>query len=247
MRRAERLFRLVQVLRRAGKPITAAGIGEALEVSKRTVYRDIAHLQASGLPIDGEAGIGYLLRPGFDLPPMTFTTEQAEALALGARLVAAVADADLVAASREALAKLAAVLPDDTAAALKSPLFAYLHQAPEQPWLPLLREALRNHQSVAIVYESLKGERTERTIRPLGLSCFSRVWLVSAWCELREDFRDFRTDLIAQAQLTGEQFEDEPGQTLADYAARRRGLVEPPRGTIEAEATIKQHGPDIPS
>ena len=222
MRRAERLFRLVHILRSAGRPITAEAIGAELEVSKRTVYRDIAHLQASGLPLDGEAGIGYLLRPGFDLPPMTFTTEQAEALALGARLVAAVADKSLAESGREALAKIAAVLPPETAKVLDVPLFASLHEARDQPWMPLLREAIRTRTKVAMRYRSLKDEVTERTVRPLGLMCFARVWLMSTWCELRQDFRDFRADLIEHAALTGERFEDEPGRSLEDYVNARR-------------------------
>jgi predicted DNA-binding transcriptional regulator YafY len=223
MRRAERLFRLVQFLRAAGRPKTAADIGAALEVSRRTVYRDIAHLQGSGLPIDGEAGIGYILRPGFDLPPMTFTREQVEALALGARLVGAVGDAEIAAAAREVLSKLAAVLPPDAARLLsQAPLYAFARRGTDTSSLPELRRAIRQKSRIRARYLSVGGEASERTLRPLALACFGPVWLLSAWCELREDFRDFRADRFVRLEVLGDRFEDEPGRSLDDYLAHRQ-------------------------
>jgi len=218
MRRAERLFRLVQFMRKSDGPCTAEAIGESLEVSKRTVYRDIAHLQGSGLPIDGEAGIGYLLRPGFDLPPMTFTTEQIDALALGARLVGAVGDPQIALAAREVLAKLEAVLPREAARQLTdTPLFAFTGRPHGAKALPDLRRAIRDRRKSCITYQKLDGETSKRDLRPLGLICFSQVWLLCAWCELREDFRHFRVDRITELEVLEVGFEDEPGKRLADH------------------------------
>lgn len=229
MRRAERLFRLVQVLRAAGAPRTAEHIGAVLEVSKRTVYRDIAHLQGSGLPIDGEAGVGYLLRPGFDLPPMTFTTDQIEALALGARLVKAVGDDQIAASAQEVLGKLEAVLPPQAARRLtETPHFAFVNTPTDSRSLPKLRRAIRGKTKIRIDYERLDGEMTHRTLRPLALICFGPVWLLTAWCENRGDFRNFRADRIAGLVELDEIFADEPGRCLADYKQtfKREGMTE---------------------
>lgn len=235
MRRAERLFRLVQFLRAAGRPRTAAEIGAALEVSKRTVYRDIAHLQGSGLPIDGEAGIGYILRPGFDLPPMTFTSEQVEALVLGARLVGAVGDTEISAAAREVLSKLSAVLPPEAAQLLgRTPLFAYVRTRADTDALPELRRAIRQKFRLRVRYLSLGGDETIRTLRPLALACFGHVWLLSAWCELRNAFRDFRTDRFAELDVLDEKFQDEPGRTLEDYLSTRDPM--PSRKSVPSTA-----------
>lgn len=229
MRRAERLIRIVQALREAAPgAVTAQEMGERFEVSERTIYRDIAHLIGSGAPIDGEAGVGYVLRPGFDLPPLTFSFEQLDALALGARFVRATADRDLAAAASEALAKIEHALPDTHRERLNSaPLFAALLDETVRPeaFAPV-RNAIAAKRKLRIRYNSLSDEETQRIIRPLSLTCFGRVWLLSAWCELRDDFRHFRTDRVERVTVLAESFDDEPGKTLADMQAGRRAEVE---------------------
>ncbi|MHA6287871.1 helix-turn-helix transcriptional regulator [Maricaulis sp. CAU 1757] len=224
MRRAERLIRIVQALREAAPgAVTAHEMGEKFEVSERTIYRDIAHLINSGAPIDGEAGVGYVLRPGFDLPPLTFSYEQLDALALGARLVKATGDRNLASAAAEALAKIEHSLPDSHRQRLRSvPLFAdFLDDTVRPEAFGPVRNAISSKRKLRVRYQSVAGENTERVIRPLSLTCFGRVWLLSAWCELREDFRHFRTDRIERLTVLAESFEDEVGKRLDDM--RRAG------------------------
>ena len=219
MRRAERLIRIVQALREAAPgAVTAHELGHKFEVSERTIYRDIAHLIGSGAPIDGEAGVGYVLRPGFDLPPLTFSYEQLDALALGARLVKATGDKDLAAAAAEALAKIEHALPDTHRQRLRStPLFAsFLDETVRPEAFGPVRNAIANKRKLRVVYKSLSDELSKRVIRPLALTCFGRVWLLSAWCELRQDFRHFRTDRIEKLTVLAESFEDEPGKRFED-------------------------------
>jgi predicted DNA-binding transcriptional regulator YafY len=226
MRRAERLIRIVQALREAAPgAVTAQELGADFEVSERTIYRDIAHLIGSGAPIDGEAGVGYVLRPGFDLPPLTFSFEQLDALALGARFVRATADKDLVAAASEALAKIEHALPDTHKKRLKSaPLFAALLDETVRPEaFGPVRNAITNKRKLRIRYNALADVETQRIIRPLSLTCFGRVWLLSAWCEMRDDFRHFRTDRIERLTVLAESFDDEPGKTLEDMRQGRVG------------------------
>lgn len=221
MRRAERLFRLVAELRRMTAP-RAADLASRLEVSVRTIYRDVAHLQASGVPIDGERGVGYVLRPGFDLPPVTFTTEQLEALAAGAAFVEAAGDADLSAAAREALAKIEQVLPDLAKDALRSSPMAAArrHEARLPDWAADVRRCIRRREVVEIDYRDGAGHATTRSIRPLALTSFTDGWLVGAWCETRGDMRDFRIDRIGRWAPTGRTFVPAPGADLAGYLAR---------------------------
>lgn len=198
-------------------------IAEQLEISVRTVYRDIAHLQGSGLPIDGEAGIGYILRPGFDLPPITLSIEQAEALLLGARLVGAVGDASLRASAGEVLQKLIEVLPEETSRYVSNaPLAAVIGGGGEEKApTPSMRRAIREKRKAHFSYFSLKQERTQRTIRPLGLTCFGAVWLMTGWCELRDDFRDFRVDRIEDFTPLEDVFDDEEDKTYTYYVENR--------------------------
>ncbi|WP_300530915.1 YafY family protein [Maricaulis sp.] len=228
MRRAERLIRIVQALREAAPgAVTAQEMGARFEVSERTVYRDIAHLVESGAPIDGEAGVGYVLRPGFDLPPLNFSFEQLDALALGARFVRATADRDLAAAAGEALAKIEHALPDTHKERLRSaPLFASLLDESVRPeaFAPV-RNSITDKRKLRIRYNSLQDEQTTRIIRPLALTCFGRVWLLTAWCELRDDFRYFRADRIERLTVLAESFEDEPGKRFADLQARDEGAA----------------------
>ena len=219
MRRAERLIRIIQALRQSAPgAVTAQEMGTKFEVSERTIYRDIAHLIGSGAPIDGEAGVGYILRPGFDLPPITFSYEQLDALALGARLVRATGDRDLAMAAAEALAKIEHALPDTHRQRLNSaPLFAaFLDETVRPEAFGPVRNAIAERRKLRVRYNSLNDEATTRIIRPLALTCFGRVWLLTAWCELRNDFRHFRTDRIERVTVLAESFEDEPGKRFSD-------------------------------
>jgi predicted DNA-binding transcriptional regulator YafY len=219
MRRADRLFDIIQMLRRR-KLTTARQLAEALEVSERTIYRDIRDLIVSGVPIDGEAGVGYLLRRGFDLPPLMFTPTEIEALVLGARIVAASGDPELAAAAEDALVKVEAVLPErlrDVAEA--TALYPPIGRSPPTIGLDLaeLRSALRRHRKLRFAYVNAQGEGTRRTVRPLCLLYYGPIWLLVAWCELRTDFRSFRLDRIAEPEVLEEGFALEPGKRLADY------------------------------
>ncbi len=219
MRRAERLIRIVQALREAAPgAVTAHEMGHKFEVSERTIYRDIAHLIGSGAPIDGEAGVGYVLRPGFDLPPLTFSFEQLDALALGARLVKATGDKDLASSANEALAKIEHALPESHRQRLRGvPLFAaFLDDTVRPEAFGPVRNAIANKRKLRVRYQSLADDTTERVIRPLALTCFGRVWLLSAWCELRNNFRHFRTDRVERLTVLAESFEDEPGKRYED-------------------------------
>ncbi len=218
MRRADRLFQIVQLVR--GRRLTTAEfLATRLEVSVRTVYRDIADLQAQGVPLEGEAGVGYRMRAGFDLPPLMFTRDEAQALVASVRLAAPRLDRALAAQAEGALAKIVAVLPADVRAAAESlPLFA-LTAGPDAATLErlaALRAAVGERRKVRLAYRDLKGEASERTVRPLGCFFWDAVWTLAAWCELRQDFRSFRLDRIAAMDLLDERFRDEPGRTLAD-------------------------------
>ncbi len=218
MRRADRLFRLVQTLR-AGRLTTAARLSDEMEVSVRTIYRDIADLQASGVPIEGEAGVGYVMRSGFDLPPLMFTQEEIVALVLGARMAAAWGGTRTVTAARDALSKIESVLPDaGEARAALARLYApnYALCDAERIRLDLLDAAVARQETVRLAYRTEDGTASERRVRPLGLWFWGATWTLVAWCELRDDFRMFRIDRIAAVTATGERYPIEPGQSLAD-------------------------------
>lgn len=221
MRRADRLFRLLLELRR-GRVVTARQLAERLEVSERTVYRDVADLSASGVPIQGEAGVGYRLS-GFDLPPLMFDREEIEALVLGARVVEGWGDKRLAAAAREAIAKIEAALPPSHGRLIEeSRLYVPIHGERPVEHLPLgeLRQAIHQRRKVFVRYRDEKGNASERQLRPLALAFYPPTWLLSAWCELRRDFRTFRLDRCDELELRAEIFAQEPGKTLADYLAR---------------------------
>ena len=199
MSRAERLLELMQVLRRHRRPVSGALLARELGISLRTLYRDIASLQAQGAHIDGEPGMGYLLRPGFMLPPLMFSEVEIEALVLGSRWVADRADTELASAARNLLAKIGAVLPADLRHELDSSALLVGPGAPlaaGDAELPKIRRAIRTQRKVEIRYRDTKGEETKRTIWPFALGFFDRVRVVAAWCELRRDLRHFRTDRI---------------------------------------------------
>jgi predicted DNA-binding transcriptional regulator YafY len=221
MRRAERLFRLVNELRARGT-CRAEDLAAYFEISVRTVYRDIAHLQASGLPIEGEAGVGYVLRPGFDLPAMTFTFEQLDALALGLSFVEAAGDASLSEAAAEVRAKLQASLPEPDKRKLENaPLFATRRSGRASPVTKLVRRAIREARVLQLLYKDRDDTLSERRVRPLAIWAFTDGWLFAAWCELRSDFRAFRIDRIASIEETGDSFVSGPKQDLQAYLAAK--------------------------
>ncbi len=219
MRRADRLFRIVQRLRRRGAT-TARDLAQALEVSERTVYRDVRDLVLSGVPIQGEAGVGYALDRSYELPPLMFDEEEIEALVLGARIVRAWADAKLARAAEEALQKIEGVLPPRlkqklAEAALYAPDFHI--KAGIRSGLSDLRQAVREQKKARFRYVDKAQAGSERTVQPLGLYYWGQTWTLAAWCELRQGFRNFRVDRIEGLSVTGERFEKVPGRTLADF------------------------------
>ncbi len=219
MRRADRLFQIVQYLR-AGKLLTARILAERLEVSERTIYRDIADLQGSGVPIEGEAGIGYLMRSGYDLPPLMFSREELSALIVGARMIGAWGGAKMALAAETALAKIDNVLPDDMKdRAQTTPVFAFGFQVPDatKKTFDMLNDAILNNQVLQIEYTDLSGGASMREVEPLGLYYWGKTWTLAAWCRLQTDFRTFRIDRITVVSATGEKTKAARGKTLRDY------------------------------
>ena len=207
MSRAARLLDLLQLLRQHRRPVSGAALAAELGISLRSLYRDIATLQGQGAEISGEAGIGYVLRPGFLLPPLMFQEEEIEALALGLRWVAQQGDEVLAEASRVALAKLAGVLPVAAKSALEeSSLVVPPAGQAAVDLLPVLRRAIRAGRCLILRYRDEQGRETERRVWPFGLVYFDQVRLLAAWCELRGDFRHFRADRIAALNETGERY-----------------------------------------
>lgn len=219
MRRADRLFQLVLLLQR-GNVTTAARLARELQVSDRTVYRDIQALSLSGVPIEGEAGVGYILRHGFDLPPLMFTVEEAEALALGARMVQAYGDERLKRAAQGVLDKVTAIGTADVKKgiadrALWVPAFHIDERVREK--LGHLRDAIHARRRARFDYTRADEQPSTRTVRPLGLFYWGRTWSLGAWCELREDFRSFRIDRMGDMIVLDRIFKLEPGKTIDDF------------------------------
>ena len=217
MARSERLLGLIEVLRRHRWPVSGQALADELGVSLRTIYRDIQTLIGLGASIDGEAGIGFVLRPGFVLPPLMFSDEELEALVLGSRFVAQHTDEALVRAARNAVAKIAAVLPDDLRDSIAGTglLAGPAPRLEPQPTdLAPIRAAIRAEQKLVLHYADEQGERTRRTVWPIALGYFERVRVLAAWCELRDGFRHFRTDRILTLRQTNER-----------YPKRRRALM----------------------
>jgi predicted DNA-binding transcriptional regulator YafY len=224
MRRADRLFQIVEHLRRSRRSVTtAAQLAERLSVSQRTIYRDLADLSVSGVPIRGEAGVGYALDKGFDIPPLMFDANEIEALVLGVRMVAAYSDMELMQGAESALAKIEGVVPTHLKARLAaSRLFAptFHRSPPPHDLLVALRRALETRHHVRFRYQRQDGEASERTVRPLCLSFFVPGWTLSAWCELRGEFRNFRLDRISDLATCESTFEEEPGKSLEEFIRR---------------------------
>ena len=223
MRRADRLFQIVNVLRRRRTVTTAAHLAERLGVSERTVYRDIRDLILTGTPIDGEAGVGYRIRPGYDLPPLMFDRDEIQALVLGARIVRQFGDPALARASDAILSKVAAIVPQDLAPLLvETRLFvpSTIGARGSADSLTLAREALIARRKLDLSYATADGAATKRTVRPLGIFFWGRTWTLAAWCELRQDFRNFRLDRVVASTMLDATFEDEAGKALRDMLAR---------------------------
>jgi predicted DNA-binding transcriptional regulator YafY len=226
MRRADRLFQIVQHFR-GGRLVTAQKLGQWLEVSERTIYRDIADLQATGVPIDGEAGVGYIMREGFDLPPLMFTRDEIVALVAGARMVRAFGGATMARAAEEALVKIGAVLPDSekdriSRTEIHTPMWVVSDADREA--IDLIERAIEARTVLKLDYSDEGGRGTLREVRPLGLWFWGKVWTLVAWCELRTDFRAFRVDRLTSVIPTERTFRPEKGKTLADfYRTMERG------------------------
>ncbi|HEY2709411.1 MAG TPA: YafY family protein [Caulobacteraceae bacterium] len=228
MRRTERLFAIIQILRRARAPITASSIADELETSLRTVYRDVAELIAQRVPVRGEAGIGYMLESGFDMPPLMLTPDEIEAVVLGARWVAGRGDPALARAANDLVAKIGAVIP----AHLRPFLLDAALTTPDRPVrqdsfdLAKVRVAIRGQTKIRLTYRDETDNSTERTVWPVAIAYYESVRLLAAWCELRQDFRHFRTDRVSEAEFLDER-----------YPARRDILRSQWRRAMESERT----------
>lgn len=199
MRKAARLFEIIQILRLAKKPVTAAHVAGELDVTSRSIYRDIAALQAMGVPIRGGRGIGYLLRPGFDLPPLMFSIEETEAIVLALALLERTGDTALTQSARKAGQKIAAAMPPPLRQALTgNALHAWgaVASPPSGIDLALVRAAIRDERKIEIAYRDERGQATQRTIRPIALIYYPDAANVVAWCELRQALRNFRADRV---------------------------------------------------
>jgi len=208
MARSQRLLELIQVLRRHRQPVSGQALADELSVSLRTVYRDIQTLIGQGATIDGEAGLGFVLRPGFVLPPLMFSDEELEALVLGLRWVAQRTDASFEHAAMNALAKIAAVLPDDLRNNVEGIGLVAVpsRDAEARHDLAPIRAAIRSEQMVVLDYADVKGDHTRRTVWPIALAFFENSRVLAAWCELRQDFRHFRIDRIIALRETGQRY-----------------------------------------
>jgi predicted DNA-binding transcriptional regulator YafY len=224
MRRADRLFEIIQMLR-ARRFMTAAQLADELEVSERTIYRDVSDLIVTGVPITGEAGVGYTLDRKFDLPPLMFNAEEIEALILGSSIVQSWADPDLASAAHSALTKIEAVLPEPLRVNIvESALFAprIMPDTAVTSNLAITRRAVNDRYKLDFRYTRADGETTSRTVHPLGLFYWGYAWTLVAWCETRDDFRNFRLDRMEKLVRRDEKFEEVEGRSLNDFMAIRR-------------------------
>jgi predicted DNA-binding transcriptional regulator YafY len=226
MRRADRLFDIIQTLRVASQPLTAAAIAERLEVTVRTVYRDVATLQARRVPIEGAPGIGYVLRRGFDLPPLMFTEDEIDAIAVGALLVRRLRDAGLQAAAERVIEKVATVLPDALRhGVVAAPFLVSVGSAavPEGIDLADVRRAIRETRKIRISYADGGGKVSHRTVWPIAMIYYVDVTLLGAWCELRKDYRHFRVERIVTSSVLEESFPTADGKLMEGWFALQAG------------------------
>ena len=229
MSRSARLLELMQALRRRRAPVSGQDLAKELGVSLRTLYRDITLLKAQGADIRGESGLGYVLEPGFTLPPLMFSVDELEAVVLGARWVAGRGDARLQTAADNALAKIRAVLPQPMRAQVDTATLTVPTTGKIAPVdLSALRSAIRSQRKIAFTYRADDGAVTRRTVWPLLIGFFERVMLLAAWCELRDDFRSFRVDRVTALEISE-----------SHYPRPRRTLVEEWRKAQTGAATVK--------
>lgn len=219
MRRADRLFQLIQHLH-PDRVITARQLAQELEVSERTIYRDVQDLSLSGVPIEGEAGVGYRMGRGFRLPPLMFEEEELAALVVGMRMVQGWTDRGMARAAARTLRKIEMVLPPHRQYRFNSeeimvPDFHVAESVREH--LAQLRKSIRDTRKLLLHYTREDGTASTRQVCPLGLVYWGRTWTLVAWCELRADFRQFRIDRINQLEILLEHYESQSGQTLSDY------------------------------
>lgn len=219
MRRADRLFEIIQILRRKQRT-RALDLAAILGVSERTVYRDVRDMVARGVPIEGEAGVGYILRRGYDLPPLMFNENEIESLLMGARLMQSWADPELAAAAAVAIDKIRAVSPE----ALRRQLDLVRMWAPvaasSEPIAidqVALRHAIRDHRKVGFTYRTERGGPSERVVRPLIMAFYGTNWMIAAWCEKRDGFRVFRLDRMTDLVIMDDRFQAELGKTAEDF------------------------------
>jgi len=220
MRRAERLFQIIQILRRARRPMTAAAIAAELETSQRSVYRDVAALIGQRVPIRGEAGLGYVLDSGFDLPPLMLTPEEIEAAVLGAQWVSARTDPALARAAQDLLAKIAATVPENLRPFVLEPATGAPPGAPlavDGLDIAQLRRWIHAGRKVQLRYRDEQGRCTERRVWPCKLGYLETTRILAAWCELREDFRHFRTDRVEAAEFLEERYPERPAVLRAKW------------------------------
>ncbi len=204
MRRADRLLQIIQILRRENRPVTSAAMADELEISQRTLYRDMVSLESTGVPIRGEVGIGYVLDEGYMLPPLMFSESELEAIMLGARMVDGRVDDEMSRSARDVVAKIKAVIPKSMRATLlDTPIFApqWIEQDVEVFDLADLRAAIRAEREISIDYTDLKGNKSSRTIWPFSIGLFPNARMITAWCTVRNDFRHFRTDKITRFEV----------------------------------------------
>jgi predicted DNA-binding transcriptional regulator YafY len=220
MRRADRLFQIIQILRRAPKPITADALAAEIGTSKRTVYRDIADLIAQRVPIRGEAGVGYVLEPGLDLPPLMLTPDEIEAAVLGAQWVARHSDPALARAAEDLIAKIGAVVPERLRPYVFEPVTEtppVRSRAPDGLDMALLRAQIHAGRKMTLHYRDEQGRESERIVWPVTVGYMETVRHLIAWCELRHDFRSFRTDRVIAAGFLGERYPERPGALRAKW------------------------------
>lgn len=225
MRRGDRLFEIIQLLRTATKPLTAADIATSLEVTPRTIYRDMAALQARRVPIEGAPGLGYVLRRGFDLPPLMFTIEEVEAIIVGAQLVRRTGDSGLQDAAETVLSKVKTILPDTLRQySLEAPFFvsSFGAKSPSIVNIAKIRDAIRAARKIKISYEDEQGRQSQRIILPIATAYYVQVTLIAAWCTLRCDYRHFRADRITAIEWLNETFLAEQPRLLKGWLAFQR-------------------------
>lgn len=223
MRRADRLFQLVQILRNK-RLVTARELAERLEVSERTIYRDMQDLSLSGVPLEGEAGVGYHLRYSLDIPPLMFSATEIEALVLGARMLRAWGGTELGQSADSVLDKVYAAIPEELRHHLTNN-YLFALRFGERPdiskTLDIARNAIDQRRYIELHYQRQDGEMSYRIVKPLGLFFWGQTWTLASWCELRHEFRSFRLDRIQQVQVKTECYSEVTGQTLDDYLTTR--------------------------